>query len=245
MRRGERPLLTLPRPLLFGFLLLFSAQLVFHHADRIRLQTSYRPLAPPLEVSTYRALAMGSEQLLGYLMALRLQLHDTQVGKHFLYSQIDYPLLIDWLDHISDISAGTEYPMLLASRVYTATSNRQQLRLLLEFIERRFDDNPQLHWRRLVEASVIAKHRLADLELALRLAQKLARQSNWVVMPQWARDFEFLLLAEMNELETAIAIIQAMLATGSIKDPDELRFLQQKLSDFQQEASESQQSLQK
>ena len=80
-----------------------------------------------------------------------------------------------------------------------------------------------------------------DLELALRLAGKLADQPAGVQMPQWARDFEFLLLAELNELEAAIAIIQALLQSGSITDSDELRFLEQKLSDFQQELFDSRQ----
>jgi uncharacterized Zn finger protein len=132
--------------------------------------------------------------------------------------------------------------MLLASRVYTSTSDHAQLRRILEFIERRFDDDPQLHWRRLAEASVIAKHKLGDLDMALDMARKLARQPASVEMPPWARDFEFLLLSELNEVESAIAIIEAMLQSGSVQDPDELHFLQGKLSELQQKLSESQQA---
>lgn len=241
MRRSERPLLSLPRPLLLLFAVLLLAQTVHHHFDRERLQNRYRGLAHPFSTATYRGLAMGSEQLLGYLLALRLQLHDNQVGSHFRYSQIDYSLLVEWLDRISEISAGTEYPMLLASRVYTSTSDREQLRRILAFIERRFDDDPQLHWRRLAEASVIARHRLGDLDMALGMARKLARQPDSVDMPRWARDFEFLLLAELNELEAAIAIIQALLQTEAVNDPDERRFLRGKLSDYQQKLFESRQ----
>ena len=244
MRRSERPLLSLPRPLLFAFLLLLGLQALHHHFDQRSLETRYRPLGQPFSAAVYRGLAMGSEQLFGYLLAIRLQLHDNQVGRHFRYQLIDYDLLVDWLDQISGVSDGTEYPMLLASRVYTATGDHAQLRRILEFIERRFDDDPQLHWRRLAEASVIAKHKLGDLDMALGMARKLARQPASVVMPQWARDFEFLLLAELNEVESAIAIIQAMLQSGSVRDPDELRFLQSKLSEFQQKLFESQQSSQ-
>jgi hypothetical protein len=184
---------------------------------------------------------MGSEQLISYLLAIRLQLHDNQVGKHFRYSLIDYNLLVEWLDRISDINPASEYPLLLASRVYTSTRDRQRLRLILDFIERRFDDDPQLHWRRLAEASVLARHRLDDLELALGMARKLAQQPASVVMPRWARDFEFLLLSELNELESAIAIIHALLQTEAVDDPDERYFLQGKLSDLQQKLFESQQ----
>jgi hypothetical protein len=239
MRGSERPVLSLPRPLLWAFVLLLGVQLLHHHFDRDRLQTEYRALNQPFSAATYRGLAMGSEQLLGYLLALRLQLHDNQVGRHFRYSLIDYELLVDWLDRITEVSAGTEYPMLLASRVYASTGDRERLRLILEFIQRRFDDDPQLHWRRLAEASVIAKHRLGDIDLALAMARKLARQPASVEMPRWARDFEFLLLADLNELESAIAIVQALLQTEAVNDPDERRFLQGKLLDFQQKLFES------
>jgi len=184
---------------------------------------------------------MGSTGLLAHLLAIRLQLHDNQAGQHFRYSLIDYDLLVDWLEQISGVYPNSEYPTLLASRIYTQTDNPQRLRMMIGFIERRFDDNPQLHWRRLAEASLIAKHKLHDLPLALRLAEKLSAQPASVEMPRWARDFEFLLLSEMNETESAIAIIQALLESGSIKDVDEQRFLREKLSEFQQKLLESQQ----
>jgi hypothetical protein len=241
MRRTERPMLSLPRPLLLAFVLLLVAQTVHHHIDRERLETEYRGLSQPFSAAIYRGLAMGSEQLFGYLLAIRLQLHDNQVGRHFSYNRIDYRLLIDWLDRISEVSPGTEYSMLLASRVFTTTGDPEQLRQILGFIERRFDDDPQLHWRRLAESIITAKHKLGDLDLALRLARKLAQQPASVDMPHWARDFEFLLLTELNELESAIAIIQALLQTKGVNDPDERRFLQGKLLDLRQKLFESQQ----
>jgi len=239
MRRTERPLLSLPRPLLLAFMLLLLAQIVFHHFDRERLQAQYRGLGKPFNAAVYRELSMGSGQLMSYLLAIRLQLHDNQAGRHFRYSLIDYGLLVKWLERITELNPQSEYPMLLASRGYTATGDRRQLRQILDFIERRFDDDPQLHWRRLAEASVIARHKLGDLQMALGMARKLARQPASVEMPHWARDIEFLLLAELNELESAIAIIVALLQTEAVNDPDERRFLQSKLSELQQKLSET------
>ncbi len=241
MRRGERPLLQLPKPLLAAFVLLLACQLLLHHLGQRQLATEYRPLDTPLGLDSYHGISMGSRQLLGYLLAIRLQLHDNQVGRHFSYSLIDYGRLVEWLDRITGLSQGTEYPMLLASRVYSSTKDEQRLRQMLAFIARRFEDDPQKHWRRLAEACLLAKHKLGDLELALGYAERLAQQPASIDMPQWARDFRFLLLAELNELEAAIAIIQAMLETDAIDDPDEKLFLQEKLSKFQQQLFESQQ----
>jgi hypothetical protein len=242
VRRGERPLLLLPRPLLLCFLVLFASQLLYHHAGRAQVAANYQALAKPLSAPLYRGLAMGSEQLLGYLLAIQLQLHDNQAGRHFRYSLIDYDVLIDWLELISTISPQSGYATLLASRIYSQTGDPDRLRQLLAFIERRFDENPQLHWRRLAEASLLAKHKLHDLELALQMAEKISRQPESVQMPQWARDFRFLLLAELNEFESAIAIIQALLRSKAVADPDEKRFLMEKLSVFQQELLDYQQT---
>jgi len=240
VRRGERPLLLLPRPLLLGFLVLFAGQLFYHHAGRAQVAANYQALDKPLSAAAYRGLAMGSEQLLGYLLTIRLQLHDNQAGRHFRYSLIDYDVLIDWLELVSTMNPGGEYATLLASRIYSQTGDAGRLRQILAFIERRFDKNPQLHWRRLAEASLLAKHKLHDLERALQMAEKIARQPASVQMPQWARDFRFLLLAELNEFESAIAIIQALLQSKAVADPDEKRFLEGKLTDFQQKLLDSQ-----
>lgn len=242
MRRGERPLRLLPRSLIAAFAILLLAQIASHHLGRERFEAGYRPLSEPFAAAAYRGLAMGSEGLLAHLLSIRLQLHDNQAGRHFRYDLIDYDLLVDWLEQITDTYLDSEYPMLLASRIYTQTGDPARLRKLIDFIERRFEQNPQLHWRRMAEACLIAKHNLEDLDLALRLAAKLSSQPARIEMPQWARDFQFLLLSEMNEFESAIAMIQALLQSGSITDVDERRFLQEKLSEFQQKLLDSQQT---
>ncbi|MFT5400695.1 MAG: hypothetical protein ACI9LO_003419 [Planctomycetota bacterium] len=241
MRRSERPFCQLPIPLLAGFFIFFSVQLTFHRFDKDLLQVEYEGLNPALNAQTYAGLAMGSDQLMSYLLAIRLQLHDNQAGQHFVYEKISYPVLIGWLSQISALNPQSEYPMLLASRVYSQTRDPGQLRQILEYIEKEFSANPQMHWRRMAEASVIARHQLGDLELALRMAERLADLPASVIMPHWARDLRILLLAELNQFESAIVIIEAMLQSGSVTDRDEQRFLQEKLLKFRQLLFESQQ----
>jgi len=185
---------------------------------------------------------MGSEKLFSYLLVIRLQLHDNQAGKHVRYSRLDYERLVDWLDQIYQLNTQSEYPTMLASRVYSQTRDKARLKIILEFIDRTFIQNPQLHWRRLAEASVIAKHKLGDLQLALQMAEKLSSQPASVVMSRWARDMQFILLGDMNEFETAITIIVALLQSEAVNDPDEARFLKEKLLYFQQKLSEFQQN---
>jgi len=238
VKRSARSILQVPSPLLAGFLLLLLFQIMFHQSAITQKAISYRPLSTPFDSSIYRGLSMGSDQLLSYLLTMRLQLHDNQAGKHIRYSQIDYELLVRWLDQIYQLNPASEYPIMLASRVYSQTRDKGRLRIILDYIDRTFMLDPQLHWRHLAEATVVAKHQLGDLSLALEMARKLADQPSSVVMPAWAKDIHLILLGDLNEYEAAIAIIGGLLESDAANDPDEKLFLQEKLLYFQQKLSE-------
>jgi hypothetical protein len=241
MKRAERPFNSLPRPLAVCFLVTLVVQIWTVQGALSAGEFVYKPLAEPFASSTYRVASMGSDRLLSYLLAIRLQLHDNQSGKHIRYEQLDYQKLTHWLNQITALNPHSEYPAMLASRVYSQTSDKQNMRLMIDFIQASFTREPQLHWRRMTEATILAKHKLGDLSLALSLAEQLTAQPIDVVMPQWARDMQFILLGELNEFEAGIAIIVAMLESGSLENADERRFLSVKLLEFQQKLLEFQQ----
>jgi hypothetical protein len=241
MKRAERPFNSLPRPLVACFLLILVVQIWTVQGSLSAGEFAYKPLAEPFASSTYRVASMESDRLLSYLLAIRLQLHDNQSGKHIRYEQLDYQKLTHWLNQITALNPHSEYPAMLASRVYSQTTDKQNMRLMIDFIQASFTREPQLHWRRMTEATILAKHKLGDLSLALSLAEQLTTQPIDVVMPQWARDMQFILLGELNEFEAGIAIIVAMLESGSLVNADERRFLRVKLLEFQQKLLESQQ----
>jgi hypothetical protein len=241
MKRAERPFNSLPRPLVACFLVVLGVQIWMAQGALSAGELAYKPLPDPNASSTYRVASMGSDRLLSYLLAIRLQLHDNQSGKHMRYEQLDYQKLTHWLDQITALNPHSEYPTMLASRVYSQTNDKQNMRLMIDFIQASFTRDPQLHWRRMTEATILAKHKLGDLSLALSLAEQLTTQPIDVVMPQWARDMQFILLGELNEFEAGIAMIVAMLESGSLENADERRFLKVKLLEFQQKLLESQQ----
>ena len=242
MRRSERPLSQIPLSVLLGFVGVLLVQIVVHQNLQNRTSVYYQPLTKPYSAKIYQGIAMGSNQLASYLLTMRLQLHDNQAGRHVSYRLLNYTVLVEWLYLLNELNLESEYPMMLASRVYSQTRDKEQLRLLLSYIDETFKQHPQKHWRRQAESTVTAKHQLGDKELALAMAASLAEQPDDIKMPHWARDIQFLLLADLNQFESATAIIQALLHGESIVDPDELRFLREKLLMFQQKLSEYQQN---
>ena len=52
-------------------------------------------------------------------------------------------------------------------------------------------------------------------------------------MPHWARQMEVFILEDMNEQDSAAILLGGLLDSGQITDPNELRFLTDRLKDLQ------------
>ncbi len=242
-RQRQRPCSSLPVWLLGGLLLALALQTGSHQWMEGQRKVSEQQLTPPLNPAVYKLLSLGSEKLMSYLLILRLQLHDNQLGRNLRYRHLDYHALSQWLLMLYQMNPKSDYPAFLASRVYSQVRDPRKVRQMVSVIETLFDQNPQQHWRRMTEASVLAKHILKDLPLALRLADKVADLPAQVQIPYWARDMKLVLLDELNELETAQLLISSMLQQGQISDPDEIRFLQSRLLKIQQKLSAQRQKI--
>ena len=236
-----RKLSQVPFYLILGLAIFFVIQLIYHHLYSSPSSVSFRQLKPPLEARFYRALSMGSDRLLSYVLLLKVQLHDNQKGRHLSYSQLDYHLLSDWLLTVYELNPQSDYPAFLASRVYSQVRDEGRLRQMVAVIEQLFAKNPEQHWRRLTEACLILKHQLGDLPAALKLAEQIASLPLTIKLPYWARDMKLVLLDELGELESAQLLISSMLQSGEIEDQDEIRFLQSRLLKIQQSLLESKQ----
>ena len=84
----------------------------------------------------------------------------------------------------------------------------------------------------------MAKHRLKDLPLALRYAQAIAIHAD-PEMPRWAQEMQIFILEDMGELERARLVIGGMLSSGKVTDPNEIKFLNDKLKLLEQKEQPS------
>lgn len=232
--KSQRKLVQVPVWVPGCFMLILLLQLMYHHFFSQPASSVYRQLNKPLEAAYYRAMSMGSQQLLSYLLMFRVQLHDNQKGQHVNYTHLDYTVLSDWLLTLYEMNPASDYPAFLASRVYSNIDEPKKIRKMVELVEILFQKNPQLHWRRMTEACLLLKHQLNDLPAALRIAEQIAELPASIKLPFWARDMKLILLDELNRFESAQLLISSMLQSGDINDPDEIRFLQDRLLKIQQ-----------
>jgi len=104
---------------------------------------------------------------------------------------------------------------------------------MLEFIYQEFQKDPNRRWPWLAHATLVAKHRLGDLPLARRYAAAIDRLTNSASLPLWARHMELFVLEDMNELEAAKIMLGGLLESGRLTDPNEIRFLAQRLKELE------------
>lgn len=172
------------------------------------------------------------------MLAIRLQLQDSQSGHFYSYRRLDYARLANWLWQIHLIDPASDYPLLLATRVYSQVPDVQKQRQMLLLVERMYQSDPVKFWPWLAEASVQAWHKLNDRRLALQFAETLHYLSQQEPLPPWVGDIKLLLLENLGEQQTALLLVKGLLQKNDL-DPDEKRFLETRLLRLEQALSKS------
>lgn len=183
-----------------------------------------------------RVLALGEPATLARLAMLYLQAFDFHGTNALPYRKLDYQRLIDWLRATQELDPRSAYPLFSAARVYAEVSDPQRQRRMLEFIYEQFLLDPNRRWPWLAQASLVAKHRLKDLPLALKYARAIDHYTTVADVPLWAKQMGVFILEDMNEFEAARIMLGGLLANGQIKDPGELRFLEGRLQSLGERA---------
>jgi len=204
------------------------AQLAVHAlAPEPRARASDLP--PPPGPAMMRVAALGDPLPAARFAMLYLQSFDNQPGISLPFAQLDYARVVSWLTRLSDLDPAGQYPMLLASHVYASVTDAARQRRMLDFVHERFHADPARRWRWLAHAAILARHRLDDLPLAIRYARALTEHATDPSVPGWVRQMSVLLLMDTGEHEAARILLGGLLDAGVITDPQERRFLLERI----------------
>jgi len=190
-------------------------------------------LRPPPSQSSLRLASLGDPIPLAKLLMLYLQSFDYQAVNRIPFRALNYDTVQQWLLRVLWLDPRGQYPLLAASRLYADVPDEPKTRLMLEFVYRQFLDDPDRRWPWLAHAAAVAKHRLKDLPLARRYAAAIQQHAGGPDVPLWAKQMEVFILEDMDELETARIMIGGFLSSGTVRDPAEIRFLDQRLRDIE------------
>jgi hypothetical protein len=230
-----------PVPVLVLLTVGLVAQVVWHGARPPPTATASDLPSPP-SANALRLAALGDPVATAKMVMLWLQAHDNQPGVSIPFRNLDYATVAGWLARILELDPRGQYPLIAASRIYASVNDEAKQRYILNFVYERFFDDPNHRWPWLAHAAIVAKHRLADLPLALKYAQAVSDYARGPEVPDWARDMPVVILEEMGELEAARVMAGYLLESGRVKAEHEKRYLMQKLQELEKREEHGQPS---
>ncbi|MCU0804284.1 MAG: hypothetical protein MUF79_04240 [Burkholderiales bacterium] len=233
LARDERPISDVPKWVIAALALGLAAQLVVA-ALRPAPRASAEDLPVPPSSALIRLAALGEPVTAAKLLMLYLQSFDYRAGTRVPYRDLDYARVVTWLDRIVDLDPTAQYPLMTASRIYAEVPDPEKQRQMLDFVYRRYLEDPNRRWPWLAHAAYLAKHRLRDLPLARRYAVALEKNTTTPEAPLWVRQMEFFVLEDMNELEAAKILLGGLIASGQIKDARELAMMENRLKGLEE-----------
>ena len=227
----QRPWSSVPRPLCWLMAACLLLQLGWRLAQQYSpAQARPLPAAPPASMA--RLASLGEPLAMSKAKLLYLQSVEDQPGVSLPWRELDYDRLAGWLETAQTLDPRSRYALVAASEVYAAVPDPQRARRMLDFIARSFAGDPARRWPAMAQATLLARHQLHDLPLALGYARQLRRLATGPQVPPWVREMEAFLLEDMDQLDSARLVIGGLIAGGQISDPHELAFLARKLDEL-------------
>jgi len=231
--RDERPLAHVSAPVLALLAAGLALQFGLHAAMPEPKAKAPDLIAPP-PAALLRLASLGEPIALAKILMLNLQSFDYQSGSKVPYRDLDYLLVEAWLARILELDPNGQYPLLAASRLYAEVPDEAKQRSMLDFVYREYLADPNRRWPWLAQATFLAKHRLKDMDLALKYADALQKYTTAKDIPPWATTMGIFIREDLDELETARVMIGGLIASGRITDPSELKFLDDRLHDIEE-----------
>jgi len=231
LKGRERPLSAVPMSVWTVLFLAFIAQLIWH-ANRPAPSAFVTDIPPAPTPSGLAVVAVGEPVAMSRLSYLWLQTLDDPPGTTTAFKDLDYEVLSDWLGTLLALDPRADAPLLAASKLYINVPDERRQRLMLDFVHQSFLEAPNERWRWLAHGALIARHKLKDLDLALRLSQAIAEHTDAEAVPGWARSLGLLVLEDLCELDAAKIMLGGLLANHALTDAEERRFLERKLEEL-------------
>ncbi len=158
--RDERAIASVPAPARALLALAFALQLgwqVWQPPAKLQPQN----LPPPPALGALRLASFGEPLALAKALMIYLQAYESQRGEISQLRSLDYGHLQGWLLRGLQLDPLSQYPLLLAARVYAEVEGAEpKQRAMLAFVRQQFDADPNRRWPWLAHAAVLARHRL-------------------------------------------------------------------------------------
>lgn len=166
-------------------------------------------IVPPVPTQrAVQALSLGDEQFYFRLKAFDIQNAGDTFGRTTPLKDYNYADLYKWWTILDSLDSRSNFVPPLVSYYYGSSQlPKRDLPYVIKYLEEHADTDPATKWWWYSQAVYHAKHRLEDLDLALRIAHKLAAIPEDVDAPLWVRQMPAFIEEAKGEYNTACKII--------------------------------------
>ena len=166
------------------------------------------PPAPKKEIASI--MSLGDKQLTYRIIGSMLQNMGDTGGKTTPFEDYNYKNLQDWFFLADSLDPKSNFIPLLAAYYYGATNVKSDLAYIVEYLSNIGVKKENKKWRWLAQAVFIARYRMKDTKLSLKLANELA--SIWdVSMPVWAKQMPNIIISDMGDKEASYNFIMNLI----------------------------------
>jgi hypothetical protein len=211
----------------FKYYLLFLIVFYIH----VNINSSLRMYAPTLPIldnapskSQFLISSLGNEEYLFRYYTVQLQNSGDTFGRFTPLREYNYQYLRDWMINLDILNDKSSALPALASYYYSNTQNIADNIFLIEYLEQNYYKHPELKWWWMTQAISLARFKLRDNVLALKLALILKENPN-KNMPKWARQLPALVYADLGEKELALAIVKDLIENSDDYSQSELNYM--------------------
>jgi hypothetical protein len=198
------------RLFLYLFILAFVGQLIFaNFSQKYRQNLEIIPKAP--SKIAVKILSFGDSEFLFRILATRLQNSGDVFAGFASLKQYNYQEIYNWMKLLDELNNKSNLTPWLASYYYSQTPNFEDTRHIVKYLDEHSSLDINKNWWWLFQATFIAKDILKDLDLALNLAQKLAKNTN-PQAPFWTRQMPAFILEKQGEGCLAFQVIQDLIS---------------------------------
>jgi len=159
---------------------------------------------------------IGDAQFSSRIYGIMIQNFGINAGLSTPIKDYDFEALGSWLMLQQALDPQSDHAPFLAAYVFGAAQDPGKIGPVIAYLEAASGTGAGQKWRWLAQAAYLARYKMGDMDLALRLARKLAAIEN-PDMPSWAHQMPAFIMNAKGDKPAALALMLSILKTDADK----------------------------
>ena len=168
-----------------------------------------------------KALSFGDDEFFFRVLAFNLQNAGDTYGRFTSLRYYDMNKLYHWFNLLDELNSTSNMIPAMATYYFAQTQNTPDIRYIVDYLYTHSTRDIAHKWWWLVQSIYLAQHKLADMDLALKVSQPLVSEG----VPVWAQQMAAVVREKRGEMEDALAIMETIRDNVEDIPESDLRFM--------------------